>query len=120
MRFTVLSLLALLTITGCQPEKKQLPVAMSVDPHSYAKPEEARVTHLYWKASVNPDTKIIQATASWTIEASADADSIRLDTKGLNIEKVTLDDNQPAAFVLAAQDPLLGQALVIPLKPGTK
>jgi leukotriene-A4 hydrolase len=120
MRFTVLSLLALVTISGCQPEKKQLPVAMSVDPHSYAKPEEARVTHLYWKASVNPDTKIIQATASWTIEASPDADSIRLDTKGLNIEKVTRNDDQPAAFVLAGQDALLGQALVISLTPGTK
>lgn len=120
MRITVVSLIALLILNGCQPEKKQQPVAMSADPHSFAKPEEARVTHLHWKASVDPDAKTIHATASWDIEATPDAGVILLDTKGLTIEKVTLNDGQPAEFKLAELDSIRGQALAILLKPSTK
>jgi len=89
------------------------------DPHSYAQPQEARVTHLHWKASVDFNTKIIKAVASWSIQAQPDADLITFDTKGLTIEKITLDKDTPAEFRLAENNPLLGQALAVLIKPGT-
>jgi leukotriene-A4 hydrolase len=103
----------------CATQSKQEIKMIIEDPHSFAKPSEARVTHLNWKATVNFDTKVISAIATWTIEADKDADIILLDTKDLTIEKVTLDEHVPAEFKLAEQDPLLGQALAVLLKPGT-
>lgn len=94
---------------------------MTQDPHSFSKPTDAKVTHLSWKAIVNFDTKKIAATASWSIEKSADADLILLDTKGLNIQKVTLDDGQATEFKLANEDnAILGKALAVLVRPGTK
>jgi leukotriene-A4 hydrolase len=103
----------------CATQSKQEIKMIIEDPHSFAKPSEARVIHLNWKATVNFDTKVISAVATWTIEADKDADIILLDTKDLTIEKVTLDEHVPAEFKLAEQDPLLGQALAVLLKPGT-
>ena len=93
---------------------------MPADPHSFADPSKARVTHLQWTASVNMDEKIIRAIATWTIEVSDGADTIVLDTKDLNIEKIVCDDDsQPAAYRLGEQDNIMGQVLMIPLKPAT-
>ena len=89
------------------------------DPHSYAQPAEARVKHLHWKATVDFDKKIINAVATWTIEANADADLITFDTKGLSIEKVTLNNDAPTEYRLADADSTLGQALAVMIKPGT-
>ena len=89
------------------------------DPHSYAQPAEARVKHLHWKAAVDFDKKIINAVATWTIEAHADADLIIFDTKGLSIEKVTLNNNAPTEYKLADAHAILGQALAVMLKPST-
>ncbi len=93
---------------------------MKQDPHSYSMPAEARVKHLKWTATLNFDTKIIDGNASWTIENPGNSDSILLDTKDLRIQKITLNSNQPVAFVLSEKDPILGQALAIPIKPDTK
>jgi len=43
------------------------------DSHSFAKPNEARVTHLNWKAFIDFDTKIIKATATWSILSNENA-----------------------------------------------
>lgn len=93
---------------------------MAQDPHSFAKPSDAKVTHLNWKANVNFDTKKISATATWDIETTPDADIILLDTKGLTIQKVTLDSIRPTEFRLADEDPILGRSLAILIKQGTK
>jgi len=89
------------------------------DLHSFAKPNEARVTHLNWNAFVDFDTKIIKATATWSILANENAATIVLDTKDLTLEKVTCDD-APAVYHLAKADPIFGQALTIDIKPSTK
>ena len=105
---------------GCRPEAKQELASMKQDPHSYSRPETARVTHLQWKAKIDFDAKVIDATATWTIETTGDVQQIIFDTKDLAVEKVSLDANQPVEFKLEAADPTMGQALVIPIKPETK
>ena len=114
--FLVLAIL----MSRCGKKNQPETTFMKQDPHSYSKPAEVRVKHLKWAATINFDSKTIDGIASWTIENTADADSILLDTKDLRIKKVTLDNNQPVAFRLAEKDPILGQALAIPLKPDTK
>jgi len=105
---------------NCRPVEEQEPASMPLDPHSFSNPMDARVTHLRWKALVNFDTRTIQATATWEIETTGNADIIILDTKGLAISKITLDEDQPTEYRLAEADSLLGQALAILIRPGTK
>ncbi|NNE55862.1 MAG: hypothetical protein HKN32_07575, partial [Flavobacteriales bacterium] len=40
------------------------------DPHTYAKPEESKVTHLDWTANVNFDTRVVEAEATYKITNS--------------------------------------------------
>ena len=116
-RFIVISSVAL---AACSTNKtmEQLPVTAS-DPHSFAVPADARVKHLSWKADVDFDKKVISAIATWTIEAKPDADIIIFDTKGLNVSKVTIDD-QPAQTKISGTDPILGEGLAVLIKPETK
>lgn len=114
--FLVLALL----MSRCGKDVQHETAFMKQDPHSYSKPAEAIVKHLKWTASVNFDSKTIDGIASWTIENPGGADSIFLDTKDLNIKKITLDDNIPAAFHLSEKDPVLGEALAIFIKSDTK
>ena len=82
------------------------------DPHTYAKPEEARVTHLDWDAVVNFDTKVITATARYQIHVTDRAKRIILDTKGLTISSVSsAGKNLP--FVLGEDRAFIGSPLTI-------
>ena len=47
-----------------------------IDPHSFAKTNDAVVKHLSWKANVDFATKTIQAEAVWTIEKKTNADKV--------------------------------------------
>jgi leukotriene-A4 hydrolase len=114
-------LLATILLSQCgAPTKPQETPSMIHDPHSFSKPAEAKVTHLSWKASVDFNTKKINAVASWKIETTPEANIILLDTKGLIIQKVTLDNDQPGEFRLAEEDPILGRALAVLIRPTTK
>ncbi|GCC51289.1 M1 family peptidase [Chryseotalea sanaruensis] len=88
------------------------------DVHSFSKPAQVRVTHLNWQAKVDFKTKTIQAQADWQILYSK-GDTLILDTKGLNIKEVKVDGKQPA-FTLGNEDPILGQALHIPVNADSK
>lgn len=112
--------LLLIFIWNCTAPEKQETDTTIMDPHSFSKPSEAAVTHLTWKAAVDFQKRIIHATASWQIKVAPDADIIVLDTKGLDIRKVTLDDGKPAEYRLADPDSILGRALAILIRPNTK
>ena len=45
---------------------------MKKDQHSFSQPDKARVTHLNWKATVDFETRVIEAVATWKFEAAPD------------------------------------------------
>ncbi len=106
----------------CQSPNPEQPIDMKVnDPHSFAKPEEAVVIHLDWDAVVDFDTKIITAKASLKIEKHEDAQSITLDTKDLQIDRVTLGaEEQETDFVIGEEKEFMGRPLTIILEDDTE
>ena len=97
-------ILLVLLFNQCTDVKKQPTESKSTDPHSFSLPDDARVKHLSWKATVDFDAKVINAVATWDIEHADDADLIIFDTKGLNIKKVTAADGKPLEYRLAEPD----------------
>jgi aminopeptidase N len=91
------------------------------DPHSYARPEEAVVTHLDLDISVDFTKKQISGKASYKIVNKTGTDTIRLDSRGLDIQKITLDnEEQPVLFYFGHSAANLGQELKIVITPITK
>lgn len=91
------------------------------DMHSYANPDEAVVTHLDWDAEVNFDKKVISGIARLSLKANEDAKNLILDTKDLNIKKVTIGSEEDSTFYeLKEKDIQLGQELLINITPETK
>ena len=92
----------------------------AVDVHSFARPLEARVTHVALDLAVDFDAKRIGGTATLDIDRKPDAKEIILDDKGLEIESVTDGSRQPLQWKVGAKDPNLGAPLAITLRPDTR
>ena len=92
----------------------------AVDVHSYAKPLDARVTHLALDLAVDFDAKRIGGTATLDIEAKPDATNIILDDKGLEIEKIAAADGVPLQYKVGAVDEHLGAPLEIAIGAARK
>ncbi|MCY7281162.1 MAG: M1 family metallopeptidase [Sphingomonas bacterium] len=92
----------------------------AVDVHSYAKPLEARVTHLALDLAVDFSTKRIGGTATLDIAAKPGAASIILDDKGLEIEKIATADGAPLQYKVGAVDETLGAPLDIAIGAARK
>ncbi len=90
------------------------------DIHSFARPDEAVVKHLALDLNVDFDRKQLAGVATLTIEKSAAARELVLDTNGLTIDKVTLDAGKPAFFRVGEPQPHLGRPLSIDLEQDTK
>jgi leukotriene-A4 hydrolase len=93
---------------------------MQSDPHSFSEPDKAKVTHLRWQAEVDFSRKKIVATAEWDTQFRAGIKEIVLDTKGLFIREIKLNNAEQTEFYLEKADYLLGQALRIPIHDDTK
>ena len=130
MKLTALSALLLLLIS-CRPDApamtettapKPAPAAVTAaDPHSYARPDEARVEHVGLDLTVDFAKKQLAGTATLRIRKRPDAQTLVLDSNGLQIRKVTLQPgNLPVEHRLGPNDPIKGQALEIPLKSETE
>jgi leukotriene-A4 hydrolase len=90
------------------------------DPHSYARPDEARVEHIGLDLTVDFAKKQLAGTATLRIRKQPNATALVLDTHGLDIRKVTLQPGNVAAqFKLGAEDAIKGRALEIPLHSET-
>lgn len=89
----------------------------AIDVHSYARPEEALMHHLKLNIQVDFERKQIRGVAAIYFKASKDALKLVLDTKNLDINKVTRSDGQDVAFVLKEAQEHLGQALEIEIVP---
>jgi len=91
------------------------------DPSSLSNLDEAHVTHLSWDAVADFDMQQFFARAKYDVElASPDVKSLRLDTFGLDVRGISLEDGTPTSFLMSGPDPKkphLGSCLEIDL-PG--
>ena len=89
--------------------------ALPKDVHSYARPEEARVTHVALDLDADFQAKQLAGTATLTVERAEGADEIVLDTRDLTIEAVTDASGDSLAYELGEADDLLGAPLTVQL-----
>lgn len=99
-------------VVSCGSEDKTDTKPMPQDPHSFARADEAIITHLDLDITVDFDHTIISGTATYDIENKAGVDSIVLDTRQLTIESITAD-GEATAFHLGQYDSILGQPLIV-------
>ena len=109
------ALLAQLPHTSSPPSV--MPFNRVSDHHSFARPNEAIATHLHWDARVRFDEQILEATATWTVEAAEDAHEVIFDVRDLAVNSVRVDGNA-VAFSLGEAAPFIGQPLRVPVTSG--
>src|SRR5947209_8616898 len=128
------ALLAAFLLTACRvadesgnrttPSARAIAPALAtpdaIDTASFAKPLEARVTHVALDLAVNFDARRLEGTATLDIDRRPDAKQIVLDDNGLEIAKIVDGSNHPLPFTVGAKDPNLGSPLAIALRPDTK
>ena len=85
----------------------------AVDVHSYAKPLEARVTHVALDLNLDFQARRIGGTATLDIMAKPGAKEVILDDKGLEIEAVTDEAGNPLPYRVGAHDEKKGAPLTI-------
>ena len=118
MKFPALSVYAGLLLSACQLSETAVElVPMPLDPHSYADPAEAVVTHLSLNiTSVDFDAQVLQALATLTFDCHQ-ADTLRLDTYGLEIQDVRATGEgfgeDILRFAPGRHDAILGTELLI-------
>ncbi len=68
------------------------------DPFTFAEPEVARVTHVALNLALDFDTQTVAGSATLDIQAADDADTVILDSNGLEISGVTDEGGAPLSF----------------------
>lgn len=107
-------------LIGCTPAE-QAAVSDAVlpplppDVHSYAQPGEARVTHVSLDLAPDFMTKRITGTARLTVQRGANADSVILDVRDLDIARVTDGKGTVLGFNIGAAKEFMGSPLAIAL-----
>ena len=86
-----------------------------IDPHSYARPAEAKVTHVALDLRADFARTVFEGTATLTLQVAADAREVVLDTRGLEIQGVADARGTALTYALGPADPILGRALTITL-----
>jgi leukotriene A-4 hydrolase/aminopeptidase len=115
----LLTVVALLVLSSCgktsDQDSKDDNQLTYQDPHSFADPDGAYITHLSWEADVDFKNRIINGVARYTIENPDGAKSIIFDTRDLTIEKVTtgLQNETKAEHDLGQEEKYLGRALEV-------
>ncbi len=108
---------------ACQPvaeNKKTTDTEMKfTDHHTFARPEEAVITHLEWDAVIDFDHHLIKATAAYNISRATGAAAIVLDVNNLAITSVTDGRDNPLSFTVGEGQPFLGSPLTIALEDTT-
>ena len=102
------------------------------DPHSFARPAEARVRHVGLDLTVDFTTRTLSGTATLAIDRAAHGDTLVLDTRDLEIEAVEAATAPPTTpprlattdlawttttWQLGSLHPVLGRPLTIALPP---
>ncbi|MGZ8350557.1 MAG: aminopeptidase, partial [Allosphingosinicella sp.] len=83
------------------------------DSSSYARPEVARVTHVALDLDADFAAQRMAGTATLDIEAAPGAREIILDSKGLEIQRITDAQGRELRWTLGAADERRGQPLTV-------
>jgi leukotriene-A4 hydrolase len=120
----VLRRLPVLLVLGCGPpdgmERSARPAQRAdspVDPHSYARPDSARVYHVSLDLTPDFTTQRIRGRASLSIQRIPTADSVILDTRDLFIRGIRTPRGTLLGWSLGVADDHLGSRLAIQLPP---
>ncbi|MCI0488039.1 MAG: M1 family metallopeptidase [Blastocatellia bacterium] len=90
------------------------------DPHSFAEPEKVVVTHLDLDAKVDFDKKQIAGLATLRIDNKTKAQKLHLDTRDLNVYRVTLGKGDTETkFSLGDEVEFMGRPLIVDIQPDT-
>jgi hypothetical protein len=89
------------------------------DGHSFARPDEVRVTHVALDLTADFEGHRLGGTATLSLDVATGARAVVLDTRGLEIERVTDAAGGALEFALGPVDTILGQALTVSLPEGT-
>lgn len=90
------------------------------DAHSFSQPELVTVEHLALSLGVDFPAKRLVGSATLQIANHAGAERLVLDTRDLNVTRVTLDNGEETNFVLGTEVEFLGQPLTIAIEPETR
>lgn len=91
----------------------------TVDPHSYADPDQGRVTRVALQLDVDFGDKRLSGTATLGLE-NAKGGCLDLDTRDLDILKVELGDGNALRFEIGDKDEVLGQKLTVMVPDGAE
>src|SRR5688572_9390313 len=122
LNFFIVSLI--MGLTSCLSTEKKTTDTSEVkttdmDIHSFARPSEAVIKHLSLDLKADFNLKTLSGTATYDIDVMANADSIYLDTRDLDIHQVSVN-NEKVEFKLGAAKGIMGQPLVVPVTEQSK
>ena len=118
----LLLIIPLFWIISCneKPKHENSEPSKVKDVHSFAEPEKAIAKHLDLDIIVDFSTHLISGKASWAIDNISKGTEIIFDSRQLDIQKVTLDDEQETTFSLGDEKKFLGRAIKVKIKPSTQ
>ena len=85
------------------------------DTHSFARPAEARVTHVALNLRADFTAKTLSGTATLTLDVSPGTRELVLDTKDLVIDRVTDEAGAALTYAFGDAEPIRGRPLRIAL-----
>jgi leukotriene-A4 hydrolase len=94
--------------------------AVERDVHSYARPEEVRVTHVGLDLRVDFGAKRLSGQASLQLRRAPGSSKVILDTRRLNVRAVADKEGRALTYALGNPDTILGQPLDVTLPAGVE
>lgn len=127
-----ITLLALVSLIMCKDRSKDhhsdnsamnntVTNTLAPDVHSFAKPNEARVKHMHLDLSVDFEKHILSGYVVLDIDNLTGTDKLYLDTRDLDVFRVTLDGSETEAeFNLGTEVKHLGRSMEIAITDSTR
>ena len=92
----------------------------AVDTQSFAKPLEARVSHVALDLGVDFAARQLSGTATLDIQAKPGVNTVILDDRGLDIQSINGPDGKPLPFKVGTADPIRGAPLEVTMGAARK
>ncbi len=124
MRFPAFAAITALIVSGCtaedlpSQERVIAPVLTSeqaMDEFTYARPLEARVTHVALDLDLDFEGARVEGTATLDVQSAEDATEIVLDSDGLIIGGITDGNGNDLDYTIGESDPDKGEPITVQL-----